>query len=143
MVVVMKVKCGKGPGFWVKEPYTPFEERMKAAYAAESVRHRLAKGWITEETMTERDRLNLANTPVPPWTEKEQRRADRLYPDNWWLINDETWPPDPEIAKAMYRAVGKATHLTVSRHVTTPVPQPLEAAADLPLAAAGMRRAAS
>jgi hypothetical protein len=144
MVVMMKIKCGKGPGFWVKEPYTPFEERMKAAYAADSVHHRLAKGWITEETMSERDRLNLANEPVPPFSDKERKRAERLYPDNWWLIEGETWPPDPAIAKAWYRAVGNATHVMVSRrHATAPSRRRLRAAVDHPEAVAGKRRAAS
>jgi hypothetical protein len=110
----MKVKCGKGPGFWVQEPYTPFEERMKAHYAAEGVRGALARGNITEATMSEYDRASLANAPVPPWTDKEQRRADRLYPDDWWLIKGETWPPDPAWVQSVYSALGNCTGIMMA-----------------------------
>jgi len=38
------VLCGKGPEFWIEEPFTEFEYRMYAAYAAAGVRYRLERG---------------------------------------------------------------------------------------------------
>lgn len=133
VVMMVKVLCGKGPDFWIKEPYTDFEYRMYEAYAADSVRYRLRRGCITEATMSDRDREALANDPVPPFSDKERKRAKRLYPDDHWMIEGETWPPDPEQVAAIYRAVGNATRLMVG-HATAPAPA--AAAADHPSSAA-------
>lgn len=132
---MVKVLCGKGPGFWIREPYTEFECRMYAAYSADSVRYRLERKCITEATMTERDRRALAEDPVPPFSDKERRRAEREYPDDWWLINDETWPPSPKEYEPIYAAVANATHLTIV-HARPLVPVGSPAAAARPSAPA-------
>ena len=136
---MVKVLCGKGPEFWIKKPYTEFEYRMYAAYSADSVRRRLARGNIAEATMTEYDRRALAEDPVPPFSDKERRRAEREYPDDYWMIEGETWPPDPEQVAAAYRAVDNATHITIV-HARPLVPVGSPAAAARPSAPADSRR---
>ena len=135
---MVKVLCGKGPEFWIQEPYTEFEYRMYAAYSADSVRYRLKRKCITEATMTERDRQSLAEDPVPPFSAKERRRAEREYPDDYWLIEGETWPPRQDRVQATYAAVANATHITIG-HARPLVPAGSPAAA-LPSAPADTPR---
>ena len=86
---MVKVLCRGGPHFWIREPYTEFEEKMEAADAAKLVREKLREGRL-KHPLAAREQAMLDDDPKPTKVEWAQWREH--YPDELFLLDNEAWP---------------------------------------------------
>jgi hypothetical protein len=119
---MVKAFCRGGPHYWIKKPYTAFEQRLLDAEAADNVRERSAKGYIKEPS--KHDQELLANEPMPPFSKAERRRARKEYPDEYWLLDGEVRPLTEEEEADFYRRIAGGPITVVHRSSPAAASQP-------------------
>jgi hypothetical protein len=102
-----KVLCKGGPYYWIKEPLTDFEQRLKDAGSIEvlaGIMNGGGKVWGIHPGIDEMRREILAKAPrTPALTKQERARERREYPDRYYLGEHEIYPMTPEEELAVYK----------------------------------------
>jgi hypothetical protein len=104
---VTKVLCKGGPYYWIKEPLTELERRVRAHHRAEDVRDWQKRG-VKIEGLEELHAQWLSEAPQPPVTKAELKQYKKEYPDRYYLAQGEIWPLSPAEERKIWADHAKA-----------------------------------